>query len=190
MKLTKRAQIRRYIKEMLTAEVDVGGRVYTGRQNSPLFKSELPAIHIHFGDESAEVNVGSEYFVKTYLKKMQVNITAVVANQVSGDSDLSVLDAEDYLDDLVHQVERAFHDDWMLARRLEGFDENSDYFGLTHGNKLLGSITYDVESDSDVTCIGSVLKYELPFEDDGYPDRRYPYLEIGDIIVIPQEALE
>lgn len=183
---TKRMQIRRYIKEMLSAKVDVGGRVFTGRPNSPLFISELPAINIHFADEPAEINVGNAFFVKEYLKTANVVITVVVENQLAPDEDPRTTNrGEDYADYLGGQVEKAFHDDWMLARRLEGFDPDTNYLGLTHGSKLVGTFPYDVESEAEKTCIGYVLRYEIPYADDGTPDRRYPYFEGGNFYVTP-----
>ncbi len=182
----KRTQIRRYIQEMLSEQVDVGGRVFTGRPNSPLFTSELPAINIHFADEAAEVNVGSEYFVKEYLKKAEVIITIVVENQLQPYEDPFVTNrGEDFADFLGAQVENAFKDDWMLARRLDGYDADFNYHGLTHGSALKGTFAYDVETEGQTTCIGTVLRYGIPYDDDGTPDRRYPYFTEAGVWVYP-----
>lgn len=171
---------------MLSDKVDVGGRVFTGRPNSPLFTAELPAVNIHFADEPAEVNVGSEYLVKEYLKKSEVVITVVVENQLAPDEDpFTTNRGEDYADYLGAQVEDAFHDDWMLARRLEDFDADYNYHGLAHGSKLNGTFPYDVETEAKTTCIGLVLRWSIPYDDDGTPDRRYPYFTLAGVWVYP-----
>lgn len=169
----RRTLIRHYIKNMLLDEVDVGGRVFVGRPNAPLFIETLPAVNIHFGEEPADVNVGDRYHVKDHIKKLETVVTVVVENQLELNEDpYETNRGEDFLDYLSAQVEYAFNDDWMLARRLPNFDPNTNYTGLASGIRLLGTLTYDVESEATRTCIGQSLRYEIPYVSKAYTDRR------------------
>lgn len=161
--IPKRSLIRNYVKAMLKDGVDVGGRVFVGRANSPLFLEELPAVNIHYGDETCEVSVGAKYQVREYTRVLPVVITVVVANQPGPDGPHDSSSAEDFLDHLGSEVEQCFNDDRMLARRLPGFDENDNTHGLLGGSRLTGTLVLDVDPEATSTVLGQSLRYELVY---------------------------
>jgi hypothetical protein len=177
-KLVQRAVIRRYIQDMLIADVDIADRVFTSRPNSDLFLEELPAINIHYGEETATPNVGNDFFVSEYKKIVEVNITICVYDQIKiNEQPVKTKRGQDYLDYLSWQVERSFRNDIRLARRLPDFDADTDYMGLIHSSKLLGILTYDIDTKNDIGCLGSMLRYELVYDEPGYMDNIYPDFE-------------
>jgi hypothetical protein len=172
---TIRSEIRHYLINLLREKIDVGGRVFSNRATSPVFLEELPAVCVTLMDESTEVIAGSQYLVKEYRRDLNVTITVAVEEVRDPDSNINENQkGEDYLDYLALQVERELFYDYRLARRLPGFDPNTNMVGLTHGVRLTGVSTYDVDTEGDRRVIAQDLRFIYPYQSPGYVDLILP----------------
>lgn len=173
--MASRAEIRHYLINLLKDTIDVGGRVFSNRATSPLFLEELPALCVTLMDETTEVLAGSTFLVKEYRR----DLTAVITVAVEDVEDPAVpinenQKGEDYLDYLAAKVERELFYDYRLARRLPGFDPNTNMQGLTHGVRLTGVATYDVDTEGDRRVIAQDLRFTYPYQSPGYKDLILP----------------
>jgi hypothetical protein len=160
---------------MLKEKVDVGGRVYSNRPDSPLFLEEVPAICVTFGQETNEVFVGTDFKPKEYLRHLTLVITAAVDSAKDPDADINESqEAEDYLDWLMEQVEHAVEDDWRLAKRLTGYSPTKHTPGLTHGSKQTTTATYEVTTDDERRLLVQDTTYVFPYITHTYRDKRLP----------------
>jgi hypothetical protein len=154
---------------MLREEVPgVGGRVFTNRP-SVLFKEELPAICVAYGDDPRTVLSGSDFKVKEYRSDQQINI--VIAMEATTEGAEST---EDELDYFGQQVENAFKRDWRLARRLVGFDPSGHTTGLSHGHRILSGRTYET-TDGEKPLLVREIRFVVPYQQASYVPVRSPY---------------
>lgn len=181
--------IRNYIKAMLKQHVDIGGRVFFGRPNSPLFREEMPCINVHFGEEPAEVLTGSAVNVREYKKTCDLVLTVVAENNTTDDYP-EAIDAENTVDIICYQIEEIFKADNKLAKQLPDYDPNTNFLGLSYGCRLISSTVYDVDTEAEKAIVGKVLRYEVPYLDHGWPDKRFPEFINAIFQFVPGEAYD
>lgn len=164
---TTRKAIRKYLYSLLCQKVDVNNRVFINRdlEVSPLTVSELPAILIIFGLDSAKVISGSENLPEEYERTIELNIMPVV----------SFLDQEtgfDQVDDLEYSISRALYDDWRFASLLSGYDnkkESND--GLLHGSKIVSTDSYIV-SNSEIPIAANNITFNLLYRKKAWSEEK------------------
>lgn len=188
IKLVTRAVIRHYLVDMFKDEVDVGNRVFANRP-SDAFLEELPCLFLFFEDEPTEIIVGDRFGVKVYQRTAQLNV-CVVCEGLRTPDESAKNKGEDFLDFLGHQVEQAFYNDWRLARRLKDFDPNTNYEGLTHGNRLVSVTPYEVDTDSERRMLAQDLRWVVPYQTNAFVDKKYDSFEAykADIIRVGSTA--
>jgi hypothetical protein len=152
---------------MLLDAVDVGGRVFAGRGNSPLLLNELPACMITFAGEDNKMIVGSEFKVKEYQRDLNLVVTLVAEENISDEINTSNT-AEDKLDYLAEQVERAFFDDWRLSKRLPQSADLHDGEGLSFGHRITSVASYDVDTEGDRRVVALDIRILIPYNSAGY----------------------
>jgi hypothetical protein len=181
MKLPTITLIRHYIVDMLSENVDVGNRVFEARPNSPLFLDELPCINVHFTSEVISPSSGSKYYAKEHERVVDTIVTVCVENQLKKNENfLKTQRGQDYLDVLAQQVEDSFIGDRFFSKRLTDFDPNDNYDGLACGNKLNDIVVYDIESETNKTIIGKVLRFQVRYVGRSWDHKRYPWFtDIG-----------
>lgn len=173
MRLLERSKIRHYLINLLKDEVDVGGRVFANRTESPFVQEELPAICVTFTNEPAKVIVGSSYLPKEYEKALGVTISGVVEEGNVPGVELDTGDAgEDYLDWLMGQAEEAINADKRLSKRLEGYNPATNREGLTFGAVLVNTVTYDVDTKSEKRLIAQDKTFIFPYNTKAYSNIR------------------
>lgn len=160
-RLTTRAKIRHYITVMMIDEVDVGGRVFVNRPGR-LLNGELPALCISYGDETVEVISGSRHLPKLYRRDLEISFTIAVEG-ATGDTLDDDTDGDDYIDWLGESVDRAMARDPRLASRLDGYDADTNYIGLTEGHVLRGVSTYEPDVDGEKRIIAQELRFLIPY---------------------------
>lgn len=173
-----RAEIRHYVVDLLKLRIeDVEERVYASRP-SPLFLEELPCICVFFETEITDIMVGDQYHVKEYQRNAQLVVCVVTeAYRTPGDASEDGQLGDDFLDYLGLQVEQAFFNDWHFARLLPDFDPNTNFHGLTLGQKLVSVTPYEVDTESDRRMLAQDLHWMLPYRTRGYPNREYATFE-------------
>lgn len=172
-----RTAIRRYAVELLKNKVDVGRRVFPERP-SPIFIQEVPCVLVYFVSEPVDIIVGDTYSPKEYQRNLRVSVD-VWTNATIDPEDIEEnpgvndsQDAEDRVDYLAWQVERAFSDDWLFAQMLPGYDANNPQ-GLTMGMRLVSTDPYNVDVESETLAIAQSLQWEIPYETSAYVDKKY-----------------
>ena len=138
----KRAKIRRYVTELLRESVDVGGNVFSCRPD-PVFITEVPCVLVYYTDEGVQPWVGDKYNQKRTERMLTLNVDVWSDQTIDPDLDPRKNEGgEDRLDWLSYQVELAIWDDQKLAKRLPGYDANTNYCGLALGTALLSVVPY------------------------------------------------
>jgi hypothetical protein len=171
---TPRTQIRQYVATLLSANVDVGGRVFTNRK-SRLLTEELPAVCVEYGTEPMEVRSGDKYHAKSYERALQLSIVIGVEGTLeAGQDPLQTYNAEDLLDVLGDQAEMALGYDWRLARLLPDFDPNTNYQGLADGLSIKGGATYDVSEDVERKIVAREIGVVIYYETQAFDNLRLP----------------
>ena len=78
----------------------------------------------------------------------------------------------------------------VLARRLKDFDPNTNYEGLTHGNRLVSVTPYEVDTDSERRMLAQDLRWVVPYQTNAFVDKKYDSFEAykADIIRVGSTA--
>lgn len=169
-----RKLIRHYAKELLKEQVDVGGRVYVNRP-SPIFLEETPCVLVYPSTEQNTVISGDEYNPKVYQRNLILNTDVLVTEQIRPDTDyLDNQAADDLLDDLCEQVEKAFHDDWYFFRLLKDYDSAEAQGGLLMGMAQTSTTAYVIDTDGERRIVAQRITWDLPYEDDAFKDKKWP----------------
>ena len=173
-----RADVRAYVVALLkTSIAEVEERVYASRP-SPLFIEELPCICVFFDGEVTEIITGDQYHVKEYQRNAQLVVCIVAEGyRTPGDESEGGQLGDDFLDYLGFSVEQAFFDDRHFARMLPDFDPNTNFHGLTLGQRLVSVTPYEVDTDSDVRLLAQDMHWLLPYRTRGYVDKTYEDFE-------------
>jgi len=169
-----RTAIRLYAVDLVKANVDVGNRVFANRP-SPIFLHELPAALVYFSDEQNDVIGGDTYRPRVYQRNLRLNVDLLVEEQLRPDIDPQQNQvAEDLVDELADQCERAFGDDWIFAQLLPGYDANTNWTnGLLLGSRLVATTPYNIDSEGDIRIIAQRLQWELPYDTGKQEDKKY-----------------
>lgn len=144
-----RIAIRNWIKELLKANTDLGGRWYASRPN-PAFLEELPCGLVYFSDEPADHEKTAP---RTYRKDLA--IVTEVMHRVDSERENEM---DDWLDSRAFEIEGA-----MLADRFLGMK------GLIQDTILTRTQPVTIEDDGD-NDIGSIrlfwtITYRADFGD-------------------------
>lgn len=169
-----RTQIRNYIAARLKLDIPVGNRVFTNRR-STLFQEELPAICIEYGIDNKNVLDGDKYHAKTYENTVQLSIIVAVeeVQEVDVDTQQST-NGQDLVDLLGNKVERSLGNDWRLAKLLDGYDPNENYFGLVNGLRIVGGDMHEVDTDSGRKLLAQEIGVVLFYENQAFDNLRLP----------------
>jgi len=168
----QRTVIRRYLVNLLKANIDVAGRVFPNRP-SPLFLQELPCVLIHFGQEPAEVIAGDMYSPKQYQRNLRTNIDVITEELIDPDSLLNESQkTEDKMDFLAWQIEQTIFDDWTLGRNLPDYDPEVPN-GLTLGMRLVNTEPYIIDDKTERRILANRIQFETPYETDAYKLKRF-----------------
>ena len=165
--MSNKAQIRRYMVEMLKQGVDVGGRVFVSRGPSPVFLEELPVVLVSLSGENVETVTGGINNPTEVISIINTDIAVVVEDIPNGNNVNVSQHGEDLLDYLTDQVLMCFAAD----RRMQNLLQNEES-GLTHGFRFLGMETYDVDTQGERKIIATDIKLGIPFQRHLYPDTR------------------
>jgi len=169
-----RKLIRHYAQALLKDAVDVDGRVFVNRP-SEIFLEETPCVLIYPSSEQNVVISGDEYNPKVYQRNLMLNTDVVVTEQIRPGSDWQDnTAADDLLDDLCEQIEKAFFDDWYFFRLLKGYDPSqSDPKALLLGMSLDSTTAYTIDTEGERRIVGQRLTWNMPYENDAFKDKKY-----------------
>ena len=173
-----RTRIRNYILKMLKGRVDVGSKIF-GNRPSPVFISETPCVLVHFQEETNKIQTGDKYNPKVYERDLKVCVDILVTESINPDDPVNKnQDTEDRLDFLGEQVETTIAEDWILSRRLEGFNPNdseSEYLSL--GISHEGTSSYNIDVDAERRIAGQRLTFSVPYDTPAHVKKKYRTFE-------------